>query len=211
MAMAAATGDYYRTDGVRILHDPYAAGVAEKYGIPGRTDKEGFNPYADTVGAGIYGGSVKRDEVGNVLLGQQYQNHNRSKGPVYDGNGYSLMSRAIHAGPNMVQKLVSDFPELKEEVSTGGARPLHMCGMSRQGQESAQILIDAGADIYARDTYGYTALHRMGSNDLAIGGEALVKAGMDPGDATGADESPLEIAKLARSRNFIQTMNQLGY
>ena len=51
----------YRADGVRITHDPYAPGVAEKYGLPGRTDPEGFDPYADTVGPGIYGGSVKRD------------------------------------------------------------------------------------------------------------------------------------------------------
>lgn len=44
------------------------------YGLPGGTDSEGFNPYADTVGPGIYGGSVKRDENGNVVIGKQYQN-----------------------------------------------------------------------------------------------------------------------------------------
>lgn len=209
--MASTAGEYYRPDGVRIVHDPYAAGVAEKYGIPGKTDREGFDPYADTVGAGIYGGSVKRDDDGNVLVGKQYQNHNARPGPVYDGNGYSLMSRAIHAGPGMVEKLVVDFPELKDEVSTGGAHPLHMCGMSRPGQESTQILIDAGADIHARDTYGYTALHRMASNNLAIGGEALVKAGLNPKDSTGADASPLEIAKQSRATDFLQKMKDLGY
>jgi hypothetical protein len=208
---STAAGEYYRTDGVRICHDPYAAGVAEKYGIPGGTDGEGFDPYADTVGAGIYGGSVKRDDDGYVLLGKQYQNHNQRPGPVYDGNGYSLMSRAVHAGPDMVQKLVVDYPELKDEVSTGGARPLHMCGMSHEGQQSTQILIDAGADIYAKDTYGYTALHRMASNNLAVGGEALVKAGMDPTDSTGADESPMQIAKQARAGLFLNTMKELGY
>ena len=49
-----------------------------------------------------------------------------------------------------------------------------MCGMSNHGQVSTKVLIDAGANIYAQDKYGYTALHRMASNDLAIGGEALV-------------------------------------
>jgi hypothetical protein len=41
--------EHYRRDGVRITHDPYAPGMAEKYGTPGRTDGEGFNPYADSV------------------------------------------------------------------------------------------------------------------------------------------------------------------
>ena len=51
---------HYRHDGVRIQHDPYAPGMAEKYGTPGNTDDDGFDPYADSVGAGIYGGTVKR-------------------------------------------------------------------------------------------------------------------------------------------------------
>ena len=36
-------------------------GMAEKYGLPGDTDSEGFNPYADTVGAGICGGIGTRE------------------------------------------------------------------------------------------------------------------------------------------------------
>ena len=57
-------------------YDPYAPGMAEKYGLPGSTDPEGFNPYADTVGPGIYGGSIERDSSGKVVIGEQYQNHN---------------------------------------------------------------------------------------------------------------------------------------
>jgi hypothetical protein len=33
----------YRADGVRIAHDPHAAGMREKYGAPGATDEEGFD------------------------------------------------------------------------------------------------------------------------------------------------------------------------
>lgn len=68
----ATTSALYRADGVKITHDPYAEGMAEKYGLPGATDSEGFDPYRDTVGAGIYSGSVKRDpETGRVLEGQR--------------------------------------------------------------------------------------------------------------------------------------------
>jgi len=80
---------HYRKDGVRITHDPYAPGMADKYGTPGKTDNEGFDPYADTVGPGIYGGIVKRDNDGQVLTGQQYQNHNPRPGPIYAGGGYT--------------------------------------------------------------------------------------------------------------------------
>ena len=47
--------------------------LQRKYGAPGKTDSEGFDPYSDTVGAGIYGGRVKRDEHGEVIIGRQYQ------------------------------------------------------------------------------------------------------------------------------------------
>ncbi len=63
----SAAKEFYRSDGVRITHDPYETGMAEKYGTPGKTDSEGFDPYADSVGAGIYGGIVKRDESGDVV------------------------------------------------------------------------------------------------------------------------------------------------
>ena len=204
-----------------LTYNPYAPGIAEKYGLPGSTDPEGFDPYADTVGAGIYGGSVERDEVtGEVKIGKQYQNHNERPGPIYDGKGYSLMSKAIHTGPEKVKEILDDFPELVNEISTGGATPLHVCGMSRRGQLSTEILINRGANIHALDTYGMNALHRMASNDLAIGGEVLVKAGLDP-NYIGFDESaednqdysvrtPNQIARQSRSINFLMTMQKLG-
>ena len=98
--------EYYRADGVRMDFDPYSPGMAEKYGLPGSTDNDGFDPYADTVGAGIYGGSVKRDDNGEIVIGQQYQNHNERPGPVYDGKGYSLMSKAIQVGPEKVKEIL---------------------------------------------------------------------------------------------------------
>lgn len=204
--------EYFRKDGVRINFDPNAEGIAEKYGLSGSTDPEGFDPYADTVGAGIYGGSVKRDADGNVVIGEQYQNHNNRPGPVYDGKGYSLMGRAIHIGSEKVAEILKEHLELKEEISTGGARPLHICGMSQKGQHSTQVLIDARVDIYVQDTYGYTALHRMASNNLAIGGEALVRAGHDPNmQMEGADSTPIEIARRSRAIQFLMKMQEMGH
>ena len=47
--------------------------VEQQYGRRGETDPEGFDPYADTVGPGIYGGRVKTDAEGNIFVGRQYQ------------------------------------------------------------------------------------------------------------------------------------------
>jgi hypothetical protein len=91
----AAMSSYYRKDGVKITHDPFAPGMKEKYGAPGGTDNEGFDPYADSVGAGIYSGTVQRAADGSVVIGKQYQGHNPRPGPVYSGGGYTPISEAI--------------------------------------------------------------------------------------------------------------------
>ena len=66
---ASRDRDHFRHDGVRMTHDPYAPGMVEKYGRPGRTDGEGFDPYADSVGPGIYGGIVSRHPPGHPRAG----------------------------------------------------------------------------------------------------------------------------------------------
>merc|ERR1719253_2369675 len=172
-AIKGTMPEYYRPDGVRITHDPYAAGMAEKYGTPGKTDNEGFDPYADSVGAGIYGGIVQRDELGQVVVGRQYQNHNPRPGPVYAGGGYTPVCKTL-GDDTALSALLEKYPDLVNDVSTGGAQPLHNCGMSRTNQMSTALLISRGADIEAVDTYGFTPLHRMASNNLAVGALALL-------------------------------------
>eukprot|EP00892_Ulva_mutabilis_P001595 jgi/Ulvmu1/11436/UM076_0010.1 len=192
--------EYYRSDGVKITHDPFAPGMADKYGRPGATDPDGFDPYADSVGPGIYGGGVLRDGAGSMVIGQQYQSHNPRPGPVYDGTGYSAMSKAISCGTEAVKQLLADHPELAHEVSTGGARPLHVCGMSQCGQHSTAVLLAHGADPRALDTYGYTPLHRMASNNLPEGARALLRGGAAAdARATGSGETPLQVAEESRA------------
>ena len=66
---------------------------------------------------------------------------------------------------DMLRPLLTEFPELVNDVTTGGAQPLHMCGMSSAYQDAASMLIEFGADIEALDTYGMTPLHRMVSKE----------------------------------------------
>ncbi len=48
------------------------------------------------------------------------------------------MAQAIHKGPEAVRQLLAAGAD-PNEVMTGGARPLHTCGMSRSGQLSTQV------------------------------------------------------------------------
>ena len=59
-AQRPGCASYYRRDGVRRTTSVgLEVELAAKYGEPGRTDDEGFDPYADTVGPGIYSGCVQ--------------------------------------------------------------------------------------------------------------------------------------------------------
>jgi len=206
-AMASTT--YYRKDGVRITHDPYAKGMAEKYGRPGSTDDEGFDPYADTVGAGIYGGIVKRATDGQIVIGKQYQDHNPRPGPVYAGGGYTPITKSLKDISDL-KALLDKFPDLVNDVSTGGALPLHNCGMSKQGSLATETVILRGGDIEALDTYGFTPLQRMASNNLAVGAKALLEAGADPRNKGGSGSTPLEIARGSRALDVIRLLTEWG-
>ena len=218
MSSSARDGRNYRADGVRITHDPFEAGMAAKYGAPGATDSDGFDPYADSVGAGIYSGTVKRCEVaGSVLVGKQYQNHNPRPGPMYSGGGYTPISRAIAAFHRELQagqdpsattlaRLLEAHPDLVNDVATGGATPLHTCGMSRENQHATAFLIAKGGDVAAVDTYGFTPLDRMASNNLAVGAEALLLHGADPSDAS----DPVRIAKQSEAAAVLSVLRAHG-
>jgi len=196
----------YNHCGTRITHDPYAPGMAEKYGKPGKTDNEGFDPYRDTVGPGIYGGIVKRDGSGNVVIGKQYQNHNPRPGPVYAGGGYTPTSNALRGGKKALKPLLDKYPDLVNEVTTGGATPLHMCGMGRDNQSSTAYIIMRGGDVEALDTYGMTPMHRMASNNLPVGAEALLAAGADPNYAGKCGATPMQIAQDSRARDVVKVL-----
>lgn len=182
--------------------------MAEKYGRPGQTDNEGFDPYRDTVGPGIYGGIVKRDpQTGAVVIGRQYQNHNPRPGPVYAGGGYTPSTMALGDPQGRLIPLLEKYPDLVNDVTTGGASPLHMCGMSRGKEGAVSTLVKYGADIEALDTYGMTPLHRMASNNLGKGAAALIEAGVDPEYKGEVGITPLQMAQQSRAYDVIKVLS----
>lgn len=118
------------------------------------------------------------------------------------------MTIALREGEIAMKPLLDKYPELVNETTTGGATPLHMCGMSRDGQHSTAYLISRGANIEAVDTYGYTPLHRMASNDLEVGAEALLSAGASLDVRTSRGETALSIARQAGAGKVITVLKR---
>jgi hypothetical protein len=169
----------------------------------------GWNLPMDVVGAGVYGGIVKRDTAGAVVVGDEWPEDNRappahnpvhSTGPYLDfakftpeNRGYTHIAHLIMEGKRA--KLEALFESIEEVearrrlanlVMTGGARPLHMCGMSRGGDASSLIetLIKFGADVNAKDNYEMTPMDRLSSN--YVGGNPLLRRhGAQPGHERG--------------------------
>lgn len=167
----------------------------------------GWNLPIDVVGSGVYGGMVKRDEAGKVVSGDEWPEDNRappahnpvhSTGPYLDfpkltaeNRGYSYIALLIMGGrTSKLDALLQSVPSAADRrtlanlVMTGGARPLHMCGMSRGGDASALIetLIKHGADVNAKDNYEMTPMDRLASNSVA-GNAVLRRHGALPGRA----------------------------
>jgi len=155
----------------------------------------GWNLPIDVVGAGVYGGIVKRDADGRVVVGDEWPEDNiappahnpvHSVGPYLDfskftpsNRGYTLIALLIQESRGQaatkLEALFESLPEassrkkLANLVMTGGAQPLHMCGMGRGGDTSEliNVLIKYGADVNAKDNYELTPMDRLDSNSVA--------------------------------------------
>jgi hypothetical protein len=154
----------------------------------------GWNLPMDVVGAGVYGGIVKRDEDGRVIIGDEWPEDNLSppahnpvhpRGPYLDfsqltsaNRGYTHIARILQnsrgSGASELERLFQRVPEadrkkLANLVMAGGARPLHMCGMGRGGDTSEliKVFLKYGAEVNAKDNYEYTPMDRLASNNVA--------------------------------------------
>ncbi|GMH78010.1 hypothetical protein TrST_g10608 [Triparma strigata] len=181
--------------------------------------QDGLDAEADTVGPGIYGGRVKIDASGDIVIGAQYEMHMSLPGPVYDGNGYTELSSAIRTGvPETVKSLLNKTPEMVNQVQTGYATPLHVSCMSELGQQCTAILLEFGAEVDAKDAWGYTSVQRAAISNLEMAVEALLKEGADHNASSGLEdrgESTRDFAKKYRSFKVLKVIqdyeeNELG-
>ena len=82
--------------------------------------------------------------------------------------------------------------------------------MSRRNQFSTALVIDRGGDIEALDTYGYTPMQRMASNNLAVGAKALLDAGADPNFRGKSGQTPAQVAAHSAARDVLRVLQEHG-
>ena len=66
---------------------------------------------------------------------------------MYAGGGYAPIITALRMGEEAVTEILDAHPTLVNEVTTGGATPLHMCGMGKRNQMVTALLIERGGDM----------------------------------------------------------------
>lgn len=172
-----------------------------------------FDLEGDVVGAIIYGGRVKRDANGEVIIGDPNDDYTPYEdGLIYAGGGYTELSEAIqNRGPEAVAELLKSHPQLAQEITTGAATPLHISAMSDRGEQSMKLLLEVleqqgPYDVDTKDLWGYTALHRCAANNLPVGAQALLEAGADQNLPSGRANSGWSARQFAFKRRYYDVM-----
>ena len=80
--------------------------------------------------------------------------------------------------------------------------------MSRAASRVTALVIARGGNVEAVDTYGFRPLHRMASNNLAVGARALLAAGADRDARTERGETALDIARASSAADVIALLSE---
>jgi len=98
-----------------------------------------------------------------------------------------------------VQEVITEHPELKDELAPAGLNALHSAA-SAGHIDVVDFLISANVDVNAKSNRGDTALHFAAHRGLVDVILKLVEAGADADIANNAGETPSDIA----SNNDVQ-------
>ena len=125
-----------------------------------------------------------------------------------DGGGHNALYRVANGGGHeedgraAIELLVRHGADVNQVTGVGGMTPLHMS--ARRGTTRiAEALLDAGADIEAKDKSGETPLRRA----VNCGQEGMVRLllcrGANPRSADKRGRTPLDAARIERVRRAL--------
>jgi ankyrin repeat protein len=85
-------------------------------------------------------------------------------------------------------------------------RPLHSAAAGGPDVEIVRLLLDAGAEVDARQRHGFTALHSAAQNGVLDQVQILLERGADPAALTDEGRSPLSYAEAARRPAVVERL-----
>ncbi len=126
-----------------------------------------------------------------------------------DAGGHTPLYRAANGqgrdeeeGLAAVELLIRHGANVNQVIGVGGMTPLHMS--ARRGTASiAEALLDAGADIEARDKNGETPLRRAVNCDQARVVGLLLSRGANPRSTDKNGRTPIDAARSENVRKLI--------
>jgi ankyrin repeat protein len=103
---------------------------------------------------------------------------------------------AAFGGPQATALLLEHGADVKQ-VSQNPAhnQALHACIALGRNLETAQLLIDLGADVNATQAGGYTPLHQAAAAGLTDMAQLLLKAGANPAAKCDQGKTPADFAR----------------
>ena len=126
----------------------------------------------------------------------------------FSGDGWTLLHLAAFFGHVDAMRLLLERGADARAVSVNGMRntPLHAGLAGPMGMDGARLLLDAGADVNARQHGGYVPLHAAANRGAVDLVDLLLDRGADPGAAA---EDGRRAVDFARERGHAEVVARL--
>jgi uncharacterized protein len=141
--------------------------------------------------------------LGELQMLKERLGQNKSVLSEFSPDGFTLLGLACYFGHREVVRFLLEAGADPNVASTNAFRvaPLHSAS-AISDIEIAALLIEAGADVNAKQNQGVTPLHSAAHNGQTRLAELLIANGADVGARTDGDKTPLQ---LALEKNHDQT------
>lgn len=127
-------------------------------------------------------------------------------------DGSSLLHHAASYGhTDLMQKLLEALPlELLERGDSDGKTALHCAMWQDPKPEIVRLLIDNGADVNAKNLFGFTPLHLAAQHGHLDSARLILAKGADPLSFNANDDTPFDLALRCGKDDVVRLLLDLS-